>query len=131
MPAAEAATQAELPAITTDLPLSQFRHVEVQFKDQPGPTCYVIHARDVRQFIEATVELHHFPGTNPHSGRKARPILEINACFFRASGPFWWSTPGLGIHAGGGATIMNEGMRTHRWSPDGGPKGSIWTAVGQ
>lgn len=131
MNALAAPAPANLPEINTDLPLSHFRLVQVHFEGQAGIVTHVVHASEVRRLLDALVELHHFPGINPHNGNPAARISEINVFFFKAGGPFWWSTPGLGTRQEMGATVVDTGMRTHRWCPTGGEKGTIWTAPGQ
>lgn len=50
---------------------------------------------DVEKFVEASIQLHHDPGVNPHNGEKAAKVETICVQKIRASGPFWWTTPGL------------------------------------
>lgn len=114
--------------ISIDMPISEFRLVHVHFKDREQHNTHLMHATQVDRFIQATVELHHSPGINPANNNKTLPISEISAYNIRSAGPYWWTTPGLAIDPAAGATTMDTDHRTHRWTPAGGPNGTIWKA---
>lgn len=67
---------------------------------------------DVDKLVDASIRLHHDPGVNPHNGKKAAKLETICVSRLRASGPFWWSTPGLKKNSDpNGAVIFT-------WQPD-------------
>lgn len=60
-----------------------------------GTTEYLVFDRDLAKFIKATLELHHCPGINPHTGKKTAKVIKITSRSLVSLGRFWWSTPGL------------------------------------
>ena len=50
---------------------------------------------EVELLVEAVLKLHHDPGTNPHSGRKATPLVHLAVGTPRLGPGYWWSGPSL------------------------------------
>jgi hypothetical protein len=63
---------------------------------------------DVPRFVEATVALHAGPAQNPHNDAPTQRIIGIRVSALVATGPYWWTTPGLGLAASEpGAQILD------------------------
>lgn len=63
---------------------------------------HFVTSNELERLLEATVELHHDPGINPHNqGKTARAVritgrkIRMDKRKVHAYGPYWWSTPGL------------------------------------
>lgn len=98
---------------SSELKLADIRKVEIHWVSG-SPTSYLVHVDEIAKFVEATVRLHFNPGINPHqTDRKARKCariwkIEVQKLVFK--GPYWWSTPNLGINnvIDGARTIDGE-----------------------
>ena len=72
------------------------------WQESDHPSTQVVRASHLGRFVVATLQLHHRPGINPHNGEKCAKLAKLTvrrlwkeASKVRASGPYWWSTPGL------------------------------------
>lgn len=59
------------------------------------PSTHIVSESDFAKFLEATLELHHDPGINPHNGGETSRVVKITSRSLRPDGPFWWTVPGL------------------------------------
>ncbi len=73
-----------------------FKLKEVTVHFENGSTsAYLVSQSDLDRFLKATLELHHDPGVNPHSGGTTDKVVKITSRTLQSKGRFWWSTPGL------------------------------------
>lgn len=74
--------------------ISEMRQVVIHYRNL-RPSTYLIHQCEVERFVEASKQLHSDPGLNPHNGNLCAKVWKITVTPVRATGPFWWTTPGL------------------------------------
>ncbi len=81
-------------------------------------TQYFVDKGDVAAFVQAFRELHHTPGVNPYikdRNNVCSKIYMITQAEVGPSGPYWWTTPGLGkIDAVKGAQIWEAQIQTEK-----------------
>lgn len=103
-----------------DFPVSQLCKVTLVFEGGHSPE-YMMQADQVDTFIEASKELHFFPGINPHNGAKTselreiyvakmRPFTATRTDFLSHPKAYWHTTPGLGVKMSN-AEIQNKGAQ--------------------
>ena len=102
--------------------IADFRRVTLTFRHENGCSLssHVVHKDEVDRLIEASKSLHYDPGVNPYNGGKTSQIIMISVAEPYITGPYWWSTPGLGKtkDESSGASLINWSDR-HVWlSPE-------------
>lgn len=111
----------------TDTDIRNYRMVWVWFGNKSKfkllfhrQDTYIIHKDHVDRFIQATRELHDNPGINPHTNSPTTPVHQIEVAPFLATGPYWWSTPGLQKNddPNGAVIIGGEFKKVVVWQSD-------------
>lgn len=85
-------------------------------KDVANPRTYVVLAKDLQKFIDASVHLHFSPGVNPSTLQNTARINRISASSMTKANRFWWTTPSLD-NDGSGALIIDDSFRDVWVSP--------------
>lgn len=102
--------------------------VSVYFRGDVKPHCFIVFNKDLKKFIDATLELHYKPGINPHvkhDGKEKveKPVeaIKLTTQEIYPKCPYWWSTPGLQKNDDpNGATIWDWSTETTVWErPEG------------
>jgi hypothetical protein len=87
--------------------------VIVNWEDDSHASIYLVPKVDLKKFVIAQVKLHFEPGVNPHNGNSTKRISSIWFSELELHGPYWWSTPDLGVNydpAGAKVIPLNGGM---------------------
>ncbi len=83
----------------------------VEFVSEVGPNqIHLLCFEEIGKFIEASKQLHYYPGINPYNNQKTPKLKEILVSRLCTTGPFWWTAPGLG----------NDVPKEQSYAPPGG-----------
>jgi len=112
--------------------LEDLRKVSWDLEGSPEERWELAPAADVDRLVAAVLRLHHDPGENPHSGRRAAKLRRLRVGTPRVSDGYWWTAPDLDA-AGDKARIV-EWEHELRFAAEGaggrpgpgasGPRGS-------